>query len=140
MLQVDWVKCVITTAPETDPVVTATVTLSAEVAATSTIVPSSRPGTSVTSCGRSRYHLHSLMVEHPNEKTTVPGKPDVNEGSVPVGTVELVATKGAESGKSAAACLKPNLLPAEAFTQSQFLISCPIESLNYSLTLCLLER
>lgn len=48
------------------------------------------------------------MEEPPRKKATESGKPGVSEGSVPVGTVKPVTTKGAEFTSS-----KCNLLPAE---------------------------
>lgn len=56
------------------------------------------------------------MMEPIREKMTEPGKQVVNDGCVRVGTVKPVAMEGAELGKSATVCLRPNLLPAEEFS------------------------
>lgn len=96
------------------------VVFSVEVSTTTT-VPTTKPGALVTFRGHGRGRLHALMMEPPREKAAEPGKKDVNESSVPVGTVKPVATKGAKSGKSAAACLKPKLLPTKEFsTESDY--------------------
>lgn len=61
----------------------------------------------------------------------------MSEGSVPVGTVKPVATKGAEFGKLLLQVQSVICSRLKSFLLNQIQISCRIESLNCCLIMCL---